>query len=138
LPEAEAGYRAALALDPPTGKPQLLAQLAGIVAQQGRVDEAMPLARQAIELDPREPVARMNLGIMLAQRGQPEAAARELATAGELARDPRAYVNAGALMAQAGRLDQARHYFQAALDLAPQLAEARAALAELDRMQGRR
>ena len=84
LPEAEAAYRGALALDPPVGKPQLLAQLAGIVAQQGRVDEAIPLARQAIALDPNEPVARMNLGVMLAQRGQLEEAARELATAGRL------------------------------------------------------
>jgi Flp pilus assembly protein TadD len=79
----------------------------------------------------------MNLGIMLAQRGQLEEAARELATAGELARDPRAYMNAGAMMAQAGRLEEARKYFQAALSLAPDAKDARAALAELDRMPGR-
>ena len=138
LPDAEAAYRAALALDPPVGKPQLLAQLAGIVAQQGRVEDAMPIARQAIELDPREPVAHMNLGIMLAQRGQLEDAARELATAGQLARDPRAYMNAGAMMARAGRLDVARTYFQAALNLAPNSGEARAALSELDRARGGR
>ena len=83
------------------------------------MDEAIPLARQAIALDPNEPVARMNLGVMLAQRGQLEEAARELATAGRLARDPRAYMNAVPTMAKAGRLDHARTYFQAALDLAP-------------------
>jgi protein O-mannosyl-transferase len=122
LPEAEAAYRTAVALDPPVGKAQLLAQLAG----------------QAIELDPREPVAHMNLGVMLADRGQLEEAARELATAGELARDPRAYLNAGAMMARIGRLDEARRYVEAALSVAPRSAEARGALAELDRAQGRR
>jgi Flp pilus assembly protein TadD len=141
LPQAEATFRGALGMVPTRDKEVqafALGQLAGVVAQQGRVEEGQALARQALQLHPDEANAHLNLGIMLAQQGRRAEAATELELAARLSRDPLAYTYLGLIQADMGRFDDARRNLQSALAIVPNYPRARDALMQLDAVQSRR
>src|ERR1700722_16317474 len=62
LSEAEALYRQLLLTDP---LPQIYNNLGGVLADQGRRDEAIAHYRKALALDPRFAQASNNIGLML-------------------------------------------------------------------------
>jgi superkiller protein 3 len=85
---------------------------------QGRIDEAIPQLREALQLEPSHAEAHSNLGVALARRGQTAEAIDHYREALRL--DPRqtqAYSNLGnALLAQ-GHVGEAIAQFEAALSL---------------------
>jgi protein O-mannosyl-transferase len=131
LPEAELKFRKALELEPNSSR--LLAQLAGVVADQGRIDEALGIVNRSLAIDPQDEMARMNLGIMLLNgRHDRAGAAREFAVWAELSpRDSQAHTYLGLVLADLGRYDEARHHLRMALRLNPSSLQARGALARL-------
>ena len=68
LPEAEAAWRIYLKSHP--GNPEPYAQLGLLEARQDRYQQAIPLYRKALELDPRVAAVRLNLGLALFKDGQ--------------------------------------------------------------------
>ncbi len=68
LADAEAAYREALMFDGPN--PQLVFDLAHVLQQLGRVDEAIERYRQVVEMDSDHVDAWNNLGVLLAERGR--------------------------------------------------------------------
>jgi len=104
--------------------------------------EALASYREAVRLEPRSPDARYRLGLALRDAG-PEAArflgaaqkARELkdavAQVPDRSRDPAQLAHVGRLCAELGRDREARAWFNLALRVDPNHAEARAALRAL-------
>jgi predicted TPR repeat methyltransferase len=85
LRRSEADYRRLLAEQP--NRPDLLGQLAALLHQTGRTEEAIATLRRAILIEPRRPDHRYALGMLHSERGR----VREAATCFEqaLALDPR-------------------------------------------------
>lgn len=96
----------------------------------GRTAEAIPLLRQAITLNDRQPLYHNNLGELLRLNGDTDAARASLAQATALAPDyPQAHNNYGNLMGQVGDLDAAVQAYETAIRLKPDYAEAMSNLA---------
>ena len=68
IPEAEAAWRAVLTSHP--DRPEPYAHLGFLEARQERYQEAIPLYRKAIALDPHMPGLEMNLGLALFKAGE--------------------------------------------------------------------
>jgi hypothetical protein len=73
---AMSAYREALRQD--ENYATALANLAVMLAEAGRLDEAIPLARRAVEVEPHVAQNRFNLALMYLNDNQPELARREL------------------------------------------------------------
>ena len=73
---AMAAYREALRQDETYAT--ALANLAVMLAEAGRLDEAIPLARRAVDVEPHVAQNRFNLALMYLNHNQPEPARREL------------------------------------------------------------
>jgi len=73
---AMSAYREALRRD--DAYPPALANLAVMLAEAGRLDEAIPLARRAVEVEPHAAQNRFNLALMYLNNGDAAAARREL------------------------------------------------------------
>jgi Flp pilus assembly protein TadD len=83
-------------------------------------DAAIPEWRKAIELNPEDAKANINLGALLAAKGKADDAEALYRKAIEAEPDyPVGYTNMGVLMAQSGKLDQAIGYFEKAVELSP-------------------
>jgi tetratricopeptide (TPR) repeat protein len=99
-------------------------KLGTALAQQGRLDEAIPHYTAALRLSPNYATAHNNLGLMLAQQGQLDAAMAHYRRALQLKPDfLAAYSNLGWVLAQQGQLDEAISQYRAALQLNPEAAE---------------
>jgi tetratricopeptide (TPR) repeat protein len=72
--EAESHYREAVRLNPDFSIAR--ANLAGLLANQGRFDEAITHYRDAVRLDPRSVDAHVSLARALLLTGQPQEAAK--------------------------------------------------------------
>jgi Flp pilus assembly protein TadD len=108
-----------------------------VLARQGRVDEALAHARAALRADPDNVHARVNLGNVLALQGDPAGARAAYESALRL--DPAnadAHGNLGLLLAQ-GHPAEGESHLAEALRLNPGMAQARRALEDLRRRQGR-
>jgi Flp pilus assembly protein TadD len=91
----------------------------------GRTAEAIPLLRQAIALNGRQPLYHNNLGELLRLSGDTDGARTSLSQAIALAPNyPEAHNNYGNLMGQVGDLDAAIKAYETAIGLKPDYAEA--------------
>ncbi len=97
---------------------------------QGRWDEAASLLKKAVQLDPSDARSQTNLGLTLAASGQTDAAYQTLARVGSPAS---AHANIAYVLAAQGKTDDARAYYNKALETDTKLPIAHRALAQLDR-----
>jgi protein O-mannosyl-transferase len=91
-----------------------------LLAELGRLDEAMAHYRKALELNPRYSEAHNNLGNLLAELRRTDDAMASYRKALEL--NPRyseAHYNLGILLEELGRMDEAMAYYRKALELNP-------------------
>jgi tetratricopeptide (TPR) repeat protein len=133
--EARAEYEAALEADPDA----MVAanNLAWIYAEEGRFDEALPLAQRAASRLPSRPEVQDTLGWVYYRKGLPMHAAPAFEKSAELAPENPTYAyHLGLAYAKAERRGDAKRELQRAIGLgadAPWLGDARAALAALDK-----
>ena len=138
LPEAEAGYRQILAVQP--NHADSLHYLGLIAAQIGRHDLAAELIGRAVALRPGMPDYLNNLGLSLLALGRAAEAADAHRRAAVLAPGmAEAHNNLGNALRAQDRPAEAEASYRQALALAPAMAEAHnnlgAALADLDRLE---
>ena len=99
--------------------------LAIVLAQQGRLDEAAARFQQALRLRPDYPDAHNNLGIVREKQGQLDEARALYQQALRLKPHyPEAHYNLGIVLARQDRLDEAVASYQQALQLKPDYPEA--------------
>jgi len=110
--------------------------LADALQAAGRLGEALPVARRAVELAPRDGGVLDTYGWILHQQGQNDAALTALSDALRAIPDHPIVLNhLGAAHAAAGNRAMARQHLERALEVAPdhhQVVEVRQRLAELD------
>ena len=136
LAEAEAEYRAALALSPKDK--DALNNLTVALRQQGREAETFELMQRLLALAPDDPAAHNNFGILLLARGEPAEAAAHFTRA--LALSPammQAMNNLGNARTALGDRAGAVEAFRDALAHDAGYAEAHANLGNLLRLEGR-
>ena len=129
--EAEDAYKQALKANPHDAA--ALSGLAGLyLDRRANREIALSLARRAHDLEPSEGRHLRVLSQALADNGQAEEAARLLTAAGvERMRDPFWHLQLGQVEARLGNVTAAREHLRRSLELEPNLAAARRALADL-------
>jgi tetratricopeptide (TPR) repeat protein len=130
LDEALAQYRAAIRVQPDDARAHN--NLGSILRQQGHVAEAVDEFRLTVRLLPQSGLAHRNLGSALQDLGRLNDA---LAEYREAANDPSAvnadlFADIGTTLVGLGQMREAAQAFQAALQLQPDMARARAGLAQ--------
>ena len=96
------------------------------LAEAGKFDQAMVQIRKAIELNPDNGAAHINLGHLLEVTGHRDEAIEHLTKGIELApKNADGHNIYGVILARQGKLDEAIAELQQAVDLAPQSAECR-------------
>jgi tetratricopeptide (TPR) repeat protein len=133
---SELRLRAAIEADPVSAG--AFNDLGELLAQTGRLEEAVEQFRKAAALQPGFAAARANLGGALAKLGKLEEALAELTQA--LASDPQcapAHYTLGLVLSQRGDAPGAMREWRSALDLDPKYAEAHARLGDALHSQGR-
>ena len=109
-----------------------------LLLDQGDLNGAAELFREALKFDPESARARNNLGLALARLNDPQDARRELEKA--IALDPKlalAYNALGTIYMQAEQISEAEAAFQKAIRVDPQYAEAKSNLGALYAKLGR-
>lgn len=109
----------------------------GVALAEGRPETAIAEYRRAVEQDPSDFSARLNLGLVLADQADPEA---ELHLREAIALDPRSAVAHHALgrrLADKSEVAEARELYQRALELDPGYEAAHYHLGELEAGEGR-
>ena len=115
-----------------------LAAFGAYLASNGRITDAEQQLRAALELDPSNSDAHINLGNLFDDRGDAQSAEREYRRAIELDHDePSAYYNLGTLLLTAGRAKEAEVSLRQYIALEPDEAEGYVQLAESLAAQGR-
>jgi Flp pilus assembly protein TadD len=90
------------------------------LSEKHQFEQAVPVWKKAVELNPDDPRAHNNLGAALVETGHPEDALAEYHRSLELNdQSSQAHNNLGSLMAQQGRMDEAMAEFQKAVELNP-------------------
>jgi len=90
------------------------------LAKHGRLKEAHAAFREALQLDPTEVLAYVNLGNLYDQEGEKADAEKAYQKALSLEpADPWAHYNLGLLFSEQGKLTEAEHEFKKAHDLDP-------------------
>ncbi len=130
---AEIEYRQALAAQPKNA--ELLNDMGYYHYRRGQPAEAEKYLRQALELNPGQKPAWGNLGMALGALGR---ASESYEAFAHVVRPAQAHANVGILLARAGQEAPARQQLQQALALEPNLPQARAVLAQLDKRQDQR
>ena len=122
LQEAVATYQSALQVNPSA---QAFNGLGQALWQLGRHAEAVEQYNQALQLDPENAEARLNLAVALAGHGNQVAAEKTFAEALRLSHDPlKTRLDYGRALALQGRLAEAGATFRDAVRLYPTNAEA--------------
>jgi protein O-mannosyl-transferase len=104
--------------------------LANVVLQNGRTNEAISDCQQALALKSDYPEAHLTLGVALLQSGKTSDAILQLEEAHKLEPDwPEVHFNLGVALVVAGSLDEAIRHFDEALRLDPNFIPALEALA---------
>jgi tetratricopeptide (TPR) repeat protein len=102
--------------------------LAYCYEQAGKLLDAEATYKSGIERDPQSSTCRVNYGLMLARHERIEESLAQL----RMALSPaEVHYNLGAVCEQKGRLAQAKAYYEKALELDPNLVDARTKLTEL-------
>ncbi len=118
LEEAESDLRRVAAQAP--GRPSVELAISQIDAESGRLDEAIRRLDTLVRRHPDLAFAHYNLGVLLAARGDKEAAIRAYRRTLDLApADGDALNNLGLLLMDSGRLGEAEMLFRKALALHP-------------------
>lgn len=130
FPQAEEHYKQALALDP--HNPKIWNDAGYSYYLQGRFAQAQQALLTGNKLAPEDPKIRVNLGLTLAAAGNTTDA---LPLLSETAGDAVGHLNLGYLLAANNHFDLARHEYETALAMRPDLEIAKRALAQLDRQQ---
>jgi len=117
-------------------------QIADILLEQNKFNEAIPLYEKAIQIVPYSTEMRFNLGIALAKSGKLAEAAQEYEKI--LTIQPKnafAHNNLGLVFSRQGKLDEAIEHFNQAIQIAPDYASARSnlqsALAKKQKLQNK-
>jgi len=126
LPLAENLYAQAVASNPQHAG--ALNDLGLCLARQGKLDPSLQVLEQAVQLQPAKPLYRNNAATVLVEMHQDQRALAHLAAVHGPAD---ANYNLGQLLVQRGRPADATPYFQAALQLKPDMQVAQDALAKL-------
>ena len=132
---AEKEYKQAIELNPGLGI--IHAQYSNLLAETGRIGEAVPEAKKALQLDPLSSFVNSNLGSMLYFAGNYEEAITQSRKTLEL--DPasaRSYRNLGRIYAALGLYEKATAEFQKAIELSPGTPEYLAELGYAFAMRG--
>ena len=109
-----------------------------VLAELGRVDEALFHFTEAVKIRPSFSKAYNNLGNALARQGRDEEAIFHLTRALELEPDfPRAHNNLGNLFERQRKIEEAVFHYSMALELKPDFAEAYFNLGNLQARQGK-
>lgn len=135
LREAERAYRALLIFDP--AEPRWPHLLAALLADYGRLDEALPLLEKTVSLAPAYAPARLRLADALVKVNRPEAAAtayRELLLAAP--KNSHALLGLARLELDAGRLPMARVTLQEVTTATPEFSAAHSLLATVHERLG--
>jgi len=115
--------------------PRLLLMRGELLLALQRAEEAIPLLRRAIEIDPERPRTHFQFATALMGTGDPEGAIEAFAGEIELNEDPRvkvmAHVNRSMLLEQAGNWEGAAAELEAVLVLTPENLEIYGDLASL-------
>ena len=110
-------YRKALQLAP--NYPDAHNNLANVLKDQGKLDEAISSYRQALTLNPNHADAHNNLGNALKDQGKLDEASGQLPAGGaDQARFRPAHSNLGGALRDQGKLDQAITEYQTAIRFA--------------------
>jgi protein O-mannosyl-transferase len=121
--DPETLYRATISANP--GSFLARNNLAKILRESGRIDEAVAQYREALGLHP-DAEAHYNLGVALLSAGRQREAGAEFQAALGLRPDyPAAHINLARVLAGMGRFDEAAAHDQAALGLRPDPSQAR-------------
>ena len=129
--QAEVHYKKALKLSPKD--PRIWNDAGYSFYLQGKWTEAEGALKTAARFAPEDDRIRTNLGLTLAAAGRTKDALPLLShTSG----DAIGHMNLGYSLAATGQLDLARHQYEIALAMRPDLELAHRALAQLDRQQG--
>jgi tetratricopeptide (TPR) repeat protein len=105
-----------------------------LLAQTGRLKEAVAEYGLALSLDPQDPNTHNNLAAVLVRQGRLAEASRELVRAIEIEpENANTHTNLGIVLAQQGQRERAAREFEAALHINPEHAEASEALRVLTR-----
>ncbi len=134
--EAERIFGLLLARDP--GNPHWLTHMGIVLAQQGKLDEAIAAYESALEVDPRFPMAHTYLGNALRERGNLDAAIESYRRAIEVG--PAfaiAYDELGEALQAQGELDQAIECSRRAIELDPTMAPTHLDLGNALQKQGK-
>ena len=128
LDEAAQNFTRALQLQP--GAAQVHVSLGGVLQDLGRLVEAEASYRSALAIDPELALAHNNLGALLQQCRRLEEAEQSFRNALEHGSgEARTHCNLGNVLYDLGRLQEAAQCYGNAAAIAPDLAEARWALA---------
>jgi len=122
-------YRDALKLDPDNA--EALSDLAGVLLEQGQLDEAVDCCRRALKIDPGLKEAAFNLGLGLKAKGDGRAALGAFDEALAVADDyADAHFEKGRLLQEAGELAPAIDAYSRAIAIDPTMVEAHCAIWE--------
>jgi len=137
--EAMRIYRRLLEFDP--GHLEARSRLGTLLAQAGRLEEGILELKQVTERDPGNVRARLNLGVALEQSGDLSGAIVEHLAVLDLQPDPARLTltqfNLGTFYKKLNDPERAEEHYVKALELDPQLVEARFNLGEIMLAQGR-
>jgi predicted O-linked N-acetylglucosamine transferase (SPINDLY family) len=126
LVEAEAAYRASLALEP--GRSNTLANLANLLMDRGRYGEAEAAAAQAVAAGENTSNVHTTLGNARFRLGRLVEAIAAFRKALSLENSPTACQNLAVTLAAFGRFDEAERAYRAALEMAPGRADIHSSL----------
>jgi Flp pilus assembly protein TadD len=127
-----------LKIDTPAAEYFRLIDQAADALEGGRSEEAMPLLKQAIEMNPGDPIVHNDYGCALVSGGQVNEGIAQFRKAIELSADyPDPHNNLASALAQGGQAEEATAEFKKALALRPDYPEAQAGLGGLLAMSGR-
>ncbi len=127
---AEIEYQSALEAQPHNA--ELLNDVGYYHYRRGQPSEAEKYLRQALEQSPGQKNAWGNLGMVLGTQGRAKESYEAFV---HVVRPAQAHANVGILLARAGQQSAGRQELQQALALEPNLPQARAVLARLDKGQ---
>ena len=121
--QAEAEYRAAVALQPAWASPHT--NLAGLLGRRGEHEEALLEGREAVRLAPESTTAHVNLGVALQSLGRTHEAVDTLARAVELdPRDAGAHYNLAEALIGVGQTKPAMDHLRETIRLQPSRSQA--------------
>ncbi|MEZ6131784.1 MAG: tetratricopeptide repeat protein [Planctomycetaceae bacterium] len=133
LTQAESLIRHALELEP--REPEFKANLASVLVNQGRSDEAEKVCRDVLRVDSKHPGALSHLGTALRQQRRFVESLDAFQTAVEQQKTCDSLCNLGAVLTEFGRFEDARQVLTEALELNPRQAQALINLAAVYRKQ---